>query len=50
MYAFPGVCLQKQSDTHMHPMAFHSRKVTPGEMNYGTPDQELLGIVASFQV
>ena len=32
-----------------HPVAFWSRKFTPAEMNYGTPDQELLAIVKCFQ-
>ena len=44
-YAISGVLSQRQDDTHTHPIAFHSRKLTPAEMNYGTPDQELLAIV-----
>jgi hypothetical protein len=31
-----------------HPVAFFSRKLDAAEMNYGTPDQELLAIVKSF--
>lgn len=32
-----------------HPVAFFSRKMEPAEINYGTPDQELLAIVKSFE-
>jgi hypothetical protein len=31
-----------------HPIAFHSKKLDPAELNYGTPDQELLAIVRCF--
>ena len=31
------------------PVAFWSRKFTPAEMNYGTPDQELIAIVKCFE-
>jgi transposase InsO family protein len=31
------------------PVAFWSRKFSPAEMNYGTPDQELMAIVKCFE-
>jgi hypothetical protein len=31
-----------------HPIAFHSKKLDPAELNYRTPDQELLVIVRYF--
>ena len=32
-----------------HPIAFHSRQFKGPELNYGTPDQEMLAIVESFK-
>ena len=34
----------------MYPVAFHSRKLQPAEINYDTHDKELLAIVDSFKV
>ena len=50
-YAISGIISQKnENDEHKHPVAFHGRKLNPAERNYGTPDQELLAIVACFRV
>ena len=48
-FAMGGILTQKAPDTHRHPVAFFSRKFTAAERNYGTPDQELLAIVACFK-
>ncbi len=37
--------LYQEFEGHRHPVAFWSRKMTPAEENYGTPDQELLAMV-----
>jgi transposase InsO family protein len=36
-------------DSRPHPIAFWSRKCTPPECNYGTPDRELLAVVMCVQ-
>jgi hypothetical protein len=47
--AICGILSQKQEDTHLHPIAFYSRKLIPAEVNYSTFDQELLAIVESIK-
>lgn len=37
--------LYQEFEGRRHPVAFWSRKMTPAEENYGTPDQELLAMV-----
>ncbi|EJD32555.1 DNA/RNA polymerase, partial [Auricularia subglabra TFB-10046 SS5] len=37
-------------DGTVHPVAFHSRTLTPTELNYDTHDKELLAIFESFQL
>lgn len=39
----------KPTDNDIHPIAFHSRTMTPAERNYDIHDKELLAIVDSFQ-
>lgn len=48
-YALGSIMSQKQDDGRIHPVAFHSRKLIPAEMNYEIHDKELLAIVDSFQ-
>ena len=43
-----GAILSQKHD-NLHPVAFHSRKVTAAEINYGTADKELLAIVDCFK-
>jgi hypothetical protein len=47
-FAIGAVVSQKQDDGKLHPVAFHSRKFTPAEMNYEVHDKELLAIVDCF--
>ena len=47
-YALGATLSQKQDDGRVHPVAFHSRKLIPAEMNYEIHDKELLAIVDSF--
>ncbi|XMA14720.1 hypothetical protein WAI453_007511 [Rhynchosporium graminicola] len=47
--ALAGIISQRQEDTHLHPIAFYSRKFIPAEINYTTFDQELLAIVESMK-
>ncbi len=49
-YAVSRVYSQKQEDTYQYLITFYSRKLTLAEINYSTPNQELLAIVISFQV
>jgi hypothetical protein len=48
-FAAAAVLSQKFEDGHWHPVAFWSRKFNDAELNYGTPDQEMLGIVEAFK-
>lgn len=47
-FAIGRVLSQKGSDGKQHPVAFHSRKMTPTEINYEIYDKELLSIVDCF--
>ena len=44
-----GVLSQPDDDGNFHPIAFWSRKWKGPELNYGTPDQEMMAIVESFK-
>ena len=51
-YTLGGVPLQVHrhcTSERLHPIAFHSRKFTPAEINYDTSDNELLAIVDCFK-
>lgn len=48
-FAFGGVLSQKGKDGKIHPIAFHSRKLSPPEMNYEIHDKQLLAIVDCFK-
>ena len=47
-FAISGIVSQLH-DSHWHPVAFYSRKCTPAELNYDTPDREMLAIVDSMR-
>ena len=44
-----GANLSQRHEGRLHPVAFHSRKFTPAEINYDTCDKELLAIVDCFK-
>ena len=48
-FAISGVLQQPDSDNHLHPIAYYSRKLSPAEINYEVYDKELLGVVESFR-
>lgn len=48
-FAIGSVLSQKDETGKFHPVAFHSRKLNPAEMNYEIHDKELLSIVDSFE-
>lgn len=47
-FALGAVLSQKDDNGKLRPIAFHSRKLTPAEMNYEIHDKELLAIVDAF--
>ena len=44
-----GACLTQEYDGKRHPIAYHSRKMSPAEQNYDIHDKELLAIVVALQ-
>jgi len=48
-FALGAVVSQKGPDGKIHPIAFHSRKFNPVEMNYEIYDKEMLAIVESLE-
>jgi len=48
-FALGGVLSQKDDEGKLHPVAFHSRKLMPAEINYEIHDKELLAIVDCFE-
>ncbi len=49
-YAIAAILsIKDKSDNDWHPVAFHSRKMTPTELNYDTHDKELLAIFEAFK-
>jgi hypothetical protein len=48
-YALGSILSQIGDDDKAHPIAFHSRKFEPAEINYEIHDKELLAIVDSFE-
>jgi hypothetical protein len=48
-FAFRAILSQQDEENRLHPVAFHSRKFTPAEINYEIHDKELLAIVNSFK-
>ena len=48
-FALASILLQPDTNNLLHPIAFHSRKFSPAEINYEIHDKELLSIVDSFR-
>ena len=48
-FALGAVLSQRDENNRLHPVAFHSRKFTPAEINYDIHDKELLAIVDAFK-
>ena len=48
-FALASIHLQPDQHGLLHPVAFHSRKFSPAEINYEIHDKELLSIVDSFR-
>jgi len=47
-WALSGI-LSQLFEGRWHPIAFYSRQFKGPELNYGTPDQEMLAIVEAFK-
>ena len=47
-YAITAILSITCSDNEIHPVAFHSRTLTGGELNYDTHDKELWAIFEAF--
>ena len=45
-----GCILSQKHEGRLHPVAFHSRKMSPAERNYDIHDKEMLAIVDAFKV
>jgi len=48
-FAIRAVLSQRDEEGCLHPIAFHSRKFTPAEINYEIHDKELLAVVDAFK-
>jgi len=48
-FAIEAVLSQRDEENRLHPVAFHSRKFSPAEINYEIHDKELLAIVDGFK-
>ena len=48
-FALGAVLSQLCEDEKWHPVAFHSRKFSPAEINYDVHDKEVAAIVAAFK-
>ena len=49
-FALSGIISQLHDDDgQWHPVAFWSRKCTPAECNYDTPDREMLAIISAMK-
>jgi hypothetical protein len=44
-----GCILSQKYDKHMHPIAYHSRKIEPARKNHDIHDKELLAVVEAFK-
>src|SRR5690606_30317778 len=49
-YVCSAILSQPDKDGHLHPVAFHSKKMSPAECNYEIYDKELLAIIQAFRV
>jgi hypothetical protein len=48
-FALGAVLSQLTDDGKWHPVAFHSRKFQPAEINYDVHDKEIMAIMAAFK-
>jgi hypothetical protein len=48
-FALGAVISQIQETKRLHPVAYHSRKFKPAEINYDVHDKEMLAIVTAFK-
>jgi RNase H-like domain found in reverse transcriptase/Reverse transcriptase (RNA-dependent DNA polymerase) len=48
-FAIAAVISQRDEQDILHPLAFHSRKLSPAELNYEVHDKELLAVVSAFK-
>jgi len=48
-FAIGAVLSQRDDEGRLHPVAFHSRKFQPAEINYEVHDKELLAVVDAFK-
>jgi len=48
-FALGAVLSQRDEENCLHPVAFHSRKFQPAEINYEIHDKELLAVVNAFK-
>jgi len=48
-FAIGAVLSQRDNEGRLHPVAFHSRKFQPVEINYEVHDKELLAVVDAFK-
>jgi RNase H-like domain found in reverse transcriptase len=48
-FALASILLQPDNNGLLHPVAFHSSKFTPAEINYEIHDKELLSIIDCFR-
>jgi len=48
-FALGAILSQKDEENRLHPVAFHSRKFQPAEINYEIHNKELLAIVDTFK-
>jgi len=48
-FALDAVLSQRDEENQLHPVAFHSWKFQPAEINYEIRDKELLAIVDAFK-
>ena len=48
-FAIGAVLSQRDEEHRLHPVAFHSRKFQPAEINYEVHDKELLAVVDAFK-
>jgi len=48
-FVLGAILSQKDDENRLHPVAFHSRKFQPAEINYEIHDKELLAVVDAFK-
>jgi len=48
-FAIGAILSQRDEGRCLHPVAFHSRKFQPAEINYEIHDNELLAVVDAFK-